>query len=94
MLNFTVNIRKNVIIKIKKIMDRYSIGKNAGTIWNLLSSDNKKWEYNDLKKATGLSDRDLNASIGWLAREDKIQFEIDKDGNKELLYLELNLYIG
>lgn len=75
-------------------MDKYSIGVNAGIIWNLLSSDNKKWEYNELKRITGLSDRDLNTAIGWLAREDKIQFDMNKEGNKELLYLELNLYIG
>lgn len=75
-------------------MDKYSIGVNAGIIWNLLSSDNKKWEYNELKRVTGLSDRDLNTAIGWLAREDKIQFDMNKEGNKELLYLELNLYIG
>lgn len=75
-------------------MDKYSIGVNAGIIWNLLSSDNKKWEYNELKRITELSDRDLNAAIGWLAREDKIQFDMNKEGNKELLYLELNLYIG
>lgn len=75
-------------------MDKYSIGKNAGIIWNLLSRDNKRWEYDELKKATGLSDRDLNTAIGWLAREDKIQFDINKEGNKELLYFELNLYIG
>lgn len=41
-----------------------------------------------------MSDRDLNAAIGWLAREDKIQFWTDKKGDKEYLYLELNLYIG
>lgn len=75
-------------------MNKYLIGKNAGIIWNLLSSDNKKWEYDELKKATGLTDRDLNAAIGWLAREDKIQFDTNKGGDKELLYLELNLYIG
>ena len=75
-------------------MDKYSIGVNAGIIWNLLSSDNKKWEYNEMKRITGLSDRDLNTAIGWLAREDKIQFDMNKEGNKELLYIELNLYIG
>lgn len=75
-------------------MDKYLIGKNAGIIWHLLSSINKKWEYDELKKAAGLSDRDLNAAIGWLTREDKIQFDINREGNKELLYLELNLYIG
>ena len=40
-----------------------------------------------------MSDRALNAAIGWLAREDKIQFEVDKKDDKEYLFLELNVYI-
>nr|WP_300792524.1 winged helix-turn-helix domain-containing protein [uncultured Bacteroides sp.] len=39
-----------------------------------------------------MSDRDLNLAIGWLAREDKIFFERNKDENKEYLYLSLDLY--
>ena len=73
-------------------MDAQSIGKNAGIVWRLLDH-NRKWEYNELKEATGLSDRDLNAAIGWLAREDKIQFETSKKDGHDY-YLELNLYIG
>lgn len=74
-------------------MDAHTIGVNAGKIWRLLDN-NKRWEYSELKEASGLSDRDLNAAIGWLAREDKIQFETDKKGKKEYLFLELNVYIG
>lgn len=74
-------------------MDAQSIGKNAGIVWRLLDH-NRKWEYNELKEVTGLSDRDLNAAIGWLAREDKIQFETSKKDGHDYLYLELNLYIG
>ena len=74
-------------------MDAQTIGKNAGIVWRLLDH-NRKWEYNELKEATGLSDRDLNAAIGWLAREDKIQFETSKKDGHDYLYLELNLYIG
>lgn len=74
-------------------MDVQTIGKNAGIVWRLLDH-NRKWEYNELKEATGLSDRDLNAAIGWLAREDKIQFETSKKDGHDYLYLELNLYIG
>lgn len=75
-------------------MNKETIGINAGILWRLLSSENKSWEYNELKEATGLSDRDLNTAIGWLAREDKIQFQSNKTERKEFLYLELNLYIG
>ena len=52
-------------------MNKNQIGTNAGIVWKLLS-DNAHWEYDKLKQASGLSDRDLNAAIGWLAREDKI----------------------
>ena len=74
-------------------MNIATIGENAGLIWRLLDN-NKKWEYNELKAASGLSDRDMNAAIGWLAREYKIQFHTDNTNGKEYLYLELNLYIG
>ena len=61
-------------------MDKYTIG-----------NDGKRWKYEDLKAASALSDRDLNAAIGWLAREDKIYFETDSN-NAEYLYLSLNIY--
>ena len=59
------------------MMNKNQIGTNAGIVWKLLS-DNAHWEYDKLKQASGLSDRDLNAAIGWLAREDKIDFDIDE----------------
>ena len=74
-------------------MDAQTIGKHAGIVWRLLDH-NRKWEYNELKEATGLSDRDLNAAIGWLAREDKVQFETGTKDGRDYLFLELNLFIG
>lgn len=71
-------------------MDKYTIGNNAGIVWNLLNNG-KRWKYEDLKAASALSDRDLNAAIGWLAREDKIYFETDSN-NAEYLYLSVNIY--
>ena len=44
-------------------MDKFKIGENAGIIWRMMDN-NKHWEYGELKKATGLSDRELNAAIG------------------------------
>ena len=73
-------------------MDKNSIGTNAGIVWNLLSN-NKHWEYEQLKAASGLSDRDLNAAIGWLAREDKIDFDMEAGGHDKL-FLHVNVYIG
>ena len=71
-------------------MDKYTIGNNAGIVWTLLN-DGKRWKYEDLKAASALSDRDLNAAIAWLAREDKIYFETDSN-NAEYLYLSVNIY--
>lgn len=56
-------------------MNIYEIGKNAGTVWQLLS-DHRDWSYGELKQACGLRDRELNAAIGWLAREGKIEIDI------------------
>ena len=43
-------------------MNKAQIGENAGKLWNFLK-DNRHWEYEKLKEASGLSDRDLNAAI-------------------------------
>lgn len=72
-------------------MDRKSINKNASLVWCTLN-DCREWSYNDLKEATGLSDRDLNTAIGWLAHENKISFE-HKCG-QEFISLGFNVYIG
>ena len=74
-------------------MNAQSIGECAGVVWRLLYGDKRRWEYKEIKAATGLSNRDLNAAIGWLAREGKIQF-INLPDREEALYIDLNLYIG
>ncbi|MEZ7866534.1 MAG: winged helix-turn-helix domain-containing protein [Paludibacteraceae bacterium] len=54
------------------------IGSNAGLIWAAL--DNGEMEVKSLKKATKLTEKDLNLALGWLAREGKVSFrEVDKD---------------
>lgn len=75
-------------------MNAQSIGESAKAIWHLLHGDNRKWEYQELKKATGLRDRELNAAIGWLACEGKIQFYESMQGQNTALYIELSYYIG
>jgi len=72
-------------------MDKISIGNHAGIIWKILC-DNNRWSYQHLKAVTGLPDRDLNAAIGWLARENKIEFE-EICGCK-YISLGVNIYIG
>lgn len=72
-------------------MDKTEIGLNAGKIWQLLSN-NEKWSYSALKRKSGLKDKELGAAIGWLARENKIEFY---DLEEELyVYLCVNIYIG
>ena len=41
-------------------MDKNEIGLNAGKVWQLLSN-NDKWSYGNLKKKSGLKDKDLGA---------------------------------
>ena len=72
-------------------MNKIQIGENAGLVWSKLK-DNKHWEYEELKQVTGLTDRDLNAAIGWLAREDKIDFDVNEHGDR--IFLTVNVYIG
>ena len=74
-------------------MDKYTVGTNAGIVWRLLD-DNRRMEYREVKKCTGMSDRDLNAASGWLVCENKIQVDTHVEEGEEYLYLELNLYIG
>ena len=48
------------------------IGNNAGLIWSVL--ENGILNVKAVKKATKLNEKDLNLALGWLAREDKVQF--------------------
>ena len=49
------------------------IGINAGLVWAALDG---KGELNvkAVKKATKLTEKDLNLALGWLAREGKLSF--------------------
>lgn len=73
------------------------IGENAGKVWKYLYGSAKhRCEFHEIKEGTGLSDTDLAAAIGWLAREDKIQIDCeqqDGQGQKFYIYLMLNVYI-
>lgn len=73
-------------------MNKHQIGLNAGIIWHLLNN-NERWTYCKLKEASGLSERDLDAAIGWLAGEDKIDFN-RLEGDGECFFLSVNVYIG
>ena len=54
-----------------------------------------KWLLTEVKEGTGLDDKELASAIGWLAREDKIQFELQHLNGKDktaYVYLMLNVY--
>lgn len=52
-------------------------GINAGKIWTLLDESGRQ-NVKDVKKATKLTEKDLYAALGWLAREGKVTVEEDE----------------
>ena len=76
-------------------MKKEMIGVNAGIVWRILSERNSKTTFKELLLDTDLNPVELASAIGWLAREDKIQFELQylngKD-KKAYVYLMLNVY--
>lgn len=73
---------KDCLIKFFKMKEK--IGTDAGLLWKTLE-EMGTLEVKELKKVVKLTDKDLYAAIGWLAREGKLEFD-QKD--KEL-YLSL-----
>jgi len=57
------------------------IGSNAGAIWSYLNEAGEK-SLKDVKKACKLTEKDMYAALGWLAREEKVDFETLKDDIK------------
>ena len=53
------------------------IGANAGKIWNALQAG--ALSSKALKKATKLTEAELNLALGWLAREGKLAFNEAED---------------
>ena len=54
------------------IMLSEKIGNNAGLIWSALEVG--ELNVKAIKKATKLTEKDLNLALGWLAREGKVKF--------------------
>lgn len=59
------------------------IGAAAGQVWQALQ-ENGELSLAELKKATGLTTPLLDWAVGWLAREDKLEFVRDKRGSVRL----------
>lgn len=57
------------------------IGINAGKVWSVLDEKGRQ-NVKEIKKATKLTDKDLYAALGWLAREGKVTLESEE---KELI---------
>ena len=56
------------------------IGNNAGLVWSALAGSSAV-NLKDVKKQTKLTEKDLYAALGWLAREEKVTFSEDAEGN-------------
>lgn len=54
------------------------IGNDAGLIWKMLDAQGIK-SLKELKKAAKLTDKEIYAAIGWLAREEKLIFHQEED---------------
>lgn len=65
-------------------MNTDTIGMSAGLVWNALDQA-EAMGTKQLKKVTKLKDKELYAALGWLAREDKINIQVDDKDAKELI---------
>ena len=54
------------------------IGSDAGCVWQVLDAQGTK-SVKELKKATKLTEKEIYAAIGWLAREEKLAFHEDEN---------------
>lgn len=55
------------------------IGFNAGKVWTVLH-ENGRLNLKDVKKQTKLTEKEIYAALGWLAREHKVEIEeVEKD---------------
>lgn len=66
-------------------MDKNLIGINAGILWRAMTAGHRSWTVEELKDETSLGDKELWAAIGWLARENQIEF--DSSAEEERMYL-------
>ena len=73
-------------------MNQAVIGTNAGIVWRIMDGGHirQRWSFSELKRATGLSDMDLYAAVGWLARENKVEFFTDSQTEDDNFFLSLH----
>lgn len=73
-------------------MDKHRIGNNAGILWNLMNRAGAPQNLEDLKRESHLSDAELFTAIGWLARENKIEVEVENESHMLVFYLNMGCY--
>ena len=69
-------------------MKKELIGTNAGIVWRTLNHGHRKMTFSELLIATELLAADLSAAIGWLARENKIEFSMEDEKEVFAVYHE------
>ncbi|MDE6239953.1 MAG: winged helix-turn-helix domain-containing protein [Muribaculaceae bacterium] len=65
-------------------MNIETIGTNAGSVWTALNEADALG-VKQLKKITRLKDKEIFAALGWLAREGKININVDPADEKEYI---------
>ena len=65
-------------------MNIETIGTDAGTVWTALNTA-EALGVKQLKKITKLKDKEIFAALGWLAREGKINIDVDPDDEKDYI---------
>ena len=66
-------------------MNAEAIGGWAGLVWNALRAADVLG-LKQLKKVTKLKDKQVFAALGWLAREGKVDIQVNPDDEKDLLF--------
>jgi len=74
-----------------KMINNKTIGTNAGIIWNLLSKGGKM-NIDKIARVSGLTEKEILIAIGWLSRENKIEFEESSEEGNEHFYVLIQYY--
>lgn len=65
-------------------MNIETIGTNAGSVWSALN-EAEALGVKQIKKITKLKDKEVYTALGWLAREGKINIDVDPADEKEFI---------
>ena len=76
---------------MKTIITNDLIGTYAGIVWRTLNSCSGELTLEELTKKAELSEQQTLLGIGWLARENKINF-CDIDGTTRIYLTHLDFY--